>query len=198
LLTYKWRHFIQPTKEEKDRLEWIVSADICRRIIQAAEITTYENKKAREQSKNIAEYIEYLKRGNINEFELSLITSAFKLYNNNKRKNVISVGRSKKNVQEYFHALEKRFKEIESDFVNKIENIQKEYRKTIQKYTFIFQHILNHICPMLLKQFPTRDRKSAPFDSQLAIRIKMMQWIESGRLDKLSHSSKRRGQYLFT
>jgi hypothetical protein len=153
LLTYKWRHFSQPTKEEKDRLEWIFNRDICRRIIQAAEIARYENKKARQTSKDIAEYIEYLKRGRIDEFELSLIISAFKLYNNNKGKNLIRVRSPKKHIQEYFNLLEERFKQIMLDFVNKIENIQKGYRETIQKYTFIFRHILNHICPLILKGF---------------------------------------------
>jgi hypothetical protein len=160
LLTYKWRHFSKPTKEEKDRLEWIFNEELSRRIIQAAEIARYENKKAREKSKNLEGYIEYLKLANTDEFELSLITSAFKLYNNNKRKNVARLRSPKKHIQEYFNALEKRFKEIELDFVNKIENLRKEYKKTIQEYTFIFRYILNHICPPILRGFGTITFKS--------------------------------------
>ena len=160
MLTYKWRHFSQPTKEEKDRLEWIFGADICRRIIQAAEIAKHENKQAMQKSKNIAEYIEYLKRGNIGEFELSLITYAFKLYNNNKTKNVVKVRSPKKDIQEYFNIVEKRFKEIESDFANNVKDIQIKYKQTIEKYRFVFQHILNHVCPLLLMQFGAIKYKS--------------------------------------
>jgi hypothetical protein len=183
LLTYKWRHFSQPTKEEKDRLEWIFNMDACRRIIQSAEIARYENKKARETSKNIAEYIEYLKLGNIDEFELSLITYAFKLYNNNKRKNLARVRSPKKHIQGYFNLLEQRFKQIELDFVNKIENIRKGYRETIQKYAFIFQYILNHICPLILKEFGSFTFKSLNSFEQKR-RAKLMEMVYTASLNR--------------
>jgi hypothetical protein len=76
LLNCKWRHFSQPSEEEKERLEWLVGEDISRKIIRDAEIYRYDNKIARKSkrteksSKNVEEYIKHLKRRNTSDMSL--------------------------------------------------------------------------------------------------------------------------------
>lgn len=89
--------------------------------------------------------------------------SGFELYNNNKRKNVASVRSPDEDIQEYFNAMENSFKELESNFINKIKDIQKKYKQTIKKYRYLFQHVLNHICPLLLKQLGAVDTMPTSF-----------------------------------
>jgi hypothetical protein len=81
LLTYKWRHFSQPTKEEKDRLEWIIGSDTSKRIMQVTEIARFEDKNARRTSNNISEYNDYLKSACLGENERSMIDQELESYN---------------------------------------------------------------------------------------------------------------------
>lgn len=185
LLNCKWRHFSPPTEEESNRLEWMVGKDVARRTIHAAAFHRHENKNKRENKKerceNLEEYITYLRLGSINELELSLIDSALELYNKN-RKNMSSIGSSNDDIQEYLE-LENSFKELERTFANEIKYIQKEYKQITKKYRFLFQHILNHLCPLLLKQLDDRMTIPTSFDSQyVKFRIKLAELIESGWL----------------
>jgi hypothetical protein len=191
LLNCKWRHFSQPSEEEKERLEWLVGEDISRKIIRDAEIYRYDNKIARKskraekRSKNVEEYIKHLKRGNTSEFELSLIDSVFELYIDNKRKNVACTRSSENDIQEFFNVLHNRFKELETNYVNKIEGVHQKYKDTIKKYRFLFQHVLNKICPLLLKSLSSRDSTPALFNRQYVdMRIKVAKIIESGWLHR--------------
>jgi hypothetical protein len=150
LLNCKWHYVRPPTEEESNRLEWLVGNDLAKIIVNTAKLQWHQNKISREsknkekRSKNVDEYIKYLKRGNNNEFELSLIDSALELYKN-------SIGSSNDDIQQYFNILENRFKELQTNFANKIKDIQGRYKQTIEKYRFLFQHVLNHFCPLLLK-----------------------------------------------
>ncbi len=178
LLNCKWHYVRPPTEEESNRLEWLVGNDLAKIIVNTAKLQWHQNKISREsknkekRSKNVDEYVKYLKRGNNNEFELSLIDSALESYKN-------SIGSSIDDVQQYFNILENRFKELEMNFINKIKDTQQKFKQTIRKYRFIFQHVLNHICPLLLKQFGTVKFESLKsFNSQEnKKRIKLMEMV---------------------
>jgi hypothetical protein len=152
LLIYKWRHFSEEIPEEEDRLKWIFDEKVAKSIVQAARISRYENRKAREKCKGIVEYKEYLKQKCVSKSELLLIDKEFETYNNKRKNNKDTTKSQKKDIQEYFKIREEHFKEIESNFVNKIKVIKKNYKKTIQEYSFLFRHILSNFCPLLLKQ----------------------------------------------
>lgn len=151
LLIYKWRHFSKETPDEEDRLKWVFGERISKNILQAARISRYENKKAREKCNDIIEYNEYLKQKCVNESELSLIERELEIYNN-KSKIKNSTKSPKEDIRQYFSIREQNLKEIESNFVKKIKYIQKNYKHTIQEYAFLFRHILNNFCPQILKR----------------------------------------------
>ena len=62
LLTYKPRHFSQPTKEEEDRLEWLLGSTTSKRILQAAEIGRFGDKRLEEQPRMYQNIITILRR----------------------------------------------------------------------------------------------------------------------------------------
>jgi hypothetical protein len=151
LLIYKWRHFSKETPDEEDRLKWVFGERISKNILQAARISRYENKKAREKCNDVIEYNEYLKQKCVSESELSLIERELEIYDN-KSKIKNSTKSPKEDIRQYFSIREQNLKEIESNFVKKIKYIQKNYKHTIQEYAFLFRHILNNFCPQILKR----------------------------------------------
>jgi hypothetical protein len=175
LLLYKWRHFSEETPEEGDRLKWIFGERVAKSIVQAARISRYENRKAREQCKGIIEYNEYLKQKCVSENELLLIDNELEAYNNKSQK---------KDIQGYFKFREEHFKEVELNFVNKIKYIKKNYKQSIQEYAFLFSHILNNFCPLLLE--PLNRITFKPINmKEVRLREKITQSILSaaGRLE---------------
>jgi hypothetical protein len=176
LLLYKWRHFSEETPEEGDRLKWIFGERVAKSIVQAARISRYENRKAREQCKGIVEYNEYLEQKSVSKSEFLLIDREFETYN---KRGIENTAKSRKKViQGYFKVREEHFKEIESNFVNKIKYIKKNYKQTIQEYAFLFRHILNNFCPLLLE--PLNRITFKPINMKyVRLREKIMQSISS-------------------
>src|SRR5215207_7028549 len=60
LLSYKWKHFEEPTMEEKKRWKWILGEKEANKFFNEVELIRYENRKRMRQCKSIVEYHKFL------------------------------------------------------------------------------------------------------------------------------------------
>jgi hypothetical protein len=175
LLLYKWKHFDEPSHQEKKRWQWLLSEKEANRIFRDVEMERCENRKRMRECKNVEEYHGFLMK-DITQFQQWSIDDMFNKYKIEREQ---EKRQQEKREQEKKKQSGKRWirtkkirgtkKELKDDIIKYrvyhreklntyleylpanleeegVEHFKMLFSKTIEEYPFLHD-ILKNICP---------------------------------------------------